>query len=403
MHVMIEYIVEEPPEGANNRRCYKYPFMTAEVLSCEVDDVLNAFFDPWISDPDEEKKEIITSAIENIIEKAISNVEELKEEQENAKTILLEEAKIPGHRLPLLEHFLSLLKEPVVNPVLSGYFLKIIEVFMERKQLDFLSYIFGFKEHIDRLLHHIYDRHIADTIKKIISNEDRYFAGTTGNEFLYNKMLVIDHLIDQLDPANSAESIENSAYILCELIKGKQHLEYFNDEKVLKRVFAAVTSGSFPSSCAGIDYLNELLKLNPCETESKNTDHLYFIGYDNFEQIEDKTEEKLDYDNLMILASDCLKMLKDILLKKDEVLYETQFGAKIPPFGNERMKILEFLCRVMEVKNDIFCQRFQELEMPTVLLDLMEVYFMNTMLHTKICKVFSDAIKSNIPFLIDMV
>jgi hypothetical protein len=366
--------------------------MAAEILSCEVDNILNALFDPWII---EDKETIARDILQSTIEDSLRETEEIK--------VPLEEAKEPKHRLPLLEQLLSALDISKVNPVLSGYFFKIIEVFIERRQLEFLGYIFGFKEHVENLLKHIYDRHVADTIKKIVSNEDRYFAGTTGNEFIYDKMLIIDRLIDMLDPSNPPESIRNSSYVLCDLIKGKQHLAYFNETKVLKRVFDAVSSGSGCSLCAGIDYLTELLKLNAIGSTTANTDNLYFIGYDNFEQIEENNEEKLDYSELMILAADCLSTLKDLLLKKGEIKYGTQFGAKILPFGGDRVKVINFLHALMEIKDDIFCQKFQELEVPSLLLELMEVYYMNTILHTCICKIFTDGIKSGIAFLIDMV
>jgi len=366
--------------------------MAAEILSCEVDKILNALFDPWII---EDKETIARDILKDIINDSVKEAEEVKAH--------LEEAKEPKHRLPLLEQLLSLLGTSRVNPILSGYFFKIIEVFIERKQLDFLAYIFGFKEHVENLLVHIYDRHIADTIKKIVSNEDRYFAGTTGNEFIYEKMLIIDKLIDMLDASNPPESIRNSSYVLCDLIKGKQHLEYFNEGKVLKRIFSVVTSGNACSLCAGIEYLTELLKLNAIGSTTANTDNLYFIGYDNFEQIEENNEKKLDYKELMILAAGCLPILKELLTKKGEIKYETQFGAKILPFGGDRVKVINFLHALMEIKDDIFCQRFQELEMPSLLLELMEIYYMNTILHTSICKIFTDSIKSGTGFLIDMV
>lgn len=400
MLAILDFVVQEPPPNADDRRAYKFPFMAAEVLSCEADDVLNAFFNPWVAPkPDPGEPESIAEAVlKHLIDSVLSNMEESKEGMP-----ALEEAKRPSSKLPLLEKLLSVLDAESINPVLSGYFLKVVEVFIERKQLDFLAYVFGFKEYVEKLLAHIYDRHIADAIKKIVSNEDRYFAGTTGNEFIYDKMLVIDKLIDLLDASNPPDSIANSAYILCELIKGKQHLAYFNETRVLKRVFAAVTSKNAHSLCAGTDYLTELLRLNSAGSTAANTDNLYFIGYDNFEQIEENAEEKLDYSELMALAADCLPKFKELLTKREDRKYETQFGARISGFGGDRLRVASFLCELMEIKNDIFCQKFQELAMPATLLQLMQIYYMNTMLHATVCKVFSNAVKSGIAFLVDMV
>ena len=373
--------------------------MAAEILSCEVEIVIETFFKTYESvNPENEVQAIVYEIVESIVSKAIPESREIEN-----KEGVLEETKEPDKRLPVLDLFLSVLNAPIINPVLSGYFLKVFEVFIERKQISLLSYLLGFKEYIEAMFKHVYDRHIADVIKKIVSDEDRFLAGTSGDEFIYDKMLIIDRLIDQIGAENPFEIIENSGYILCQLIQGRQHLTYFNDSKILKRVFDALISPNVSSLHASIDYLVELLKFHSPESSKKNTDNLYFIGYDNFEQIENKPEEKLDYSDMMILAANCLETIKTFLTVNKDYKNPTQFGIMIEPFGRDKLKTITLLNALMELKDDIFCQRFKELEMPSVLLQLMETYYMNTNLHALIVKIFSEAIQSNISFLVDMV
>ena len=171
--------------------------------------------------------------------------------------------------------------------MLAGYFLKVMELLLEKRQLAVLDYVFNFREHMLNVIKHSYDKSVAEVLKKIVSNEDRYLTGTTGEEFLYEKMEVIDQLIDQLDPVNTQQTITNSSSILSGLIESRQHLSYFNDPRVLKRIFIAIATSKPASVCAGITYLATLLRLNmtSAAASAANTEQFCFIGRDTLQRI----------------------------------------------------------------------------------------------------------------------
>ena len=346
---------------------------------------------------------IVQCIVENAYQEPVIEKSSPAASPEPEKTKPKEEAK-PAN-FPLLEQLFSVLNEPEINPVLAGYFLKVFEILLEKKQIDLMNYLFAHKQHITRLLYHVYDKSISEVVKKVVSNEDRYFSGTTGEEFLYEKMEIIDLLIDHLGPSNPTHTILNSGAILTGLIEGRQHLAYFNEPKILKRVFVSLTSLNSGSLCAGIAYITALLKLNVVATSPRNSgDQLCFMGLDNFQQVEPKIEEELDYTEIMSLATEKLGYFKGLLLSGGNgIKYDTQFGGQIVPFGNDRLKVIDFLQILMQTKNDIFCQKFDELEMPSVLMTLLKEYYMNSLLHVKIYNIFSDSVHSSIDFLIDMV
>ncbi|CAN0409183.1 unnamed protein product, partial [Laminaria digitata] len=39
---MMAYLSEAPPEGSSDNRLFKFPYMSCEVICCEVPDILNA-------------------------------------------------------------------------------------------------------------------------------------------------------------------------------------------------------------------------------------------------------------------------------------------------------------------------------------------------------------------------
>ena len=80
-----------------------------------------------------------------------------------------------------------------------------------------------------------------------------------------------------------------------------------------------------------------------------------------------------------------------------------QFGEEIAPFGADRLKVVDFLYILVQLKNDLLSQSIDELEIPKALLSLMGEYFMNSILHGKIFNIFAESINSGIDYLIDTV
>lgn len=383
---LLNYIVQEPPPEASHKRAYKYPFMAAEILSCETKEVVDIFFD----------------VAEDATKSTFADQSTKEEEKLAAPETSLEPARAETQgevlRRPLVERLMSVLSAVQVNPVLAGYWLKVFETLVEKKQLDVLTYLFHFKEHVNKLLQHIYDEHVADAVKRVVSRGEQFVTGSAREEFRSEKLAVVDRLVDNLSSPN-CEVAANSSRVLCELIHNKEYLSHLNEKEVLKKVFGGIVAMKEPSLSAGISYLIALIQFN----KKSNKESLFFAGYDSFQPAEESSEE-LNYNELANLAAEHLETFKHFLMNGEKGAgYDTQFGAKIVAFGKGRLKVMELLRSLMQLNNDYFCQRFCELEMPSALLELIKEYYMNTVLHSIIFSVFSDAIHSDISFLVDMV
>lgn len=82
---------------------------------------------------------------------------------------------------------------------------------------------------------------------------------------------------------------------------------------------------------------------------------------------------------------------------------ETQFGITITPFGQTRLKIIEFTESLMKLKNNLISQQIIDLEFPKLLIRLMGEYYMNTQLNSNILAIFQEALNSNVDNLIEAV
>ena len=140
----------------DEKRCFKYPFMAAEILSCENKKIIDIFFSPL----DEANDTANTS-------KSSKENKEIINESNN----MLTKENIQK-KFPILEQLLSILDESEINPVLAGYFFKVFEVLIAKNQYNLLLYIFNFNEHLEKLYKHSYNDYIAEILKKIVSNEN---------------------------------------------------------------------------------------------------------------------------------------------------------------------------------------------------------------------------------------
>lgn len=202
-------------------------------------------------------------------QKAIPEPEPLpKNPEEEDDNVLVEspseekkDIEAPKVRFALLEKLFSLLNCAEINPVLAGYFAKAMQVLLDKRKLDIMQYIFLYKEHIINILKHSYNKSIAETLNKILSNEDRYMTGTSGEEFINEKQEILKLMIEKMRPNNSIEDITNNCFILCILVDTKQQLPFFMKEETLKEVFKIATSQHPMSLRAGLTYLTTLNRL----------------------------------------------------------------------------------------------------------------------------------------------
>ena len=173
-----------------------------------------------------------------------------------------------GNKYELLDDVFNLIlsknKNDEVNPVLSGYFKKIILGLLSYKQKEMMSYIYTKETLMEKLLNHVYDNSICDVIIKIlnISNSE----ATTNNNNITNdsgeifgasprrnssvredsmnlstnyeasRNEIIHKLIDRLIRAKNVEEYWNCSSILCEMAKFSQLFEFLTSPEIMDKI-----------------------------------------------------------------------------------------------------------------------------------------------------------------------
>lgn len=83
----------------------------------------------------------------------------------------LDEAE-QGGRYQLLDRLFRFIrtKEKPLNPVLSGYFSKLVTLLINRKQKNLIPYVFSpASDVINCLLYHVYQKSISELLNKLLS------------------------------------------------------------------------------------------------------------------------------------------------------------------------------------------------------------------------------------------
>lgn len=205
-----------------------------------------------------EKKETAEIAAKTVEETNEAKVAPKPEDQADDEDNVIqeepsEEKNVPKGRYGLLEKLLSFLSaDSEINPVLAGYFSRVMQAIIEKRKLNLLEYIFLYKEHMSNLVKHSYNKSISDVLNKILSNEDKFITGTTGEEFVSEKQNLLSEMIKKMEPNNTGDDIINNCSILCALIDAKQYLDYLLSKEVIDTIFRLSTSGNPMSLRAGL-------------------------------------------------------------------------------------------------------------------------------------------------------
>ena len=102
-----------------------------------------------------------------------------------------------------------------LNPVLSGYFCKLVSLLISRKQKSLVPYIFApGSDVIEQMLKHVYQKSISEVLNKLLTQIDSDFEPEIMAEIKAKQQLAVAKLIDQLGPDVSDEHNLNGCTII---------------------------------------------------------------------------------------------------------------------------------------------------------------------------------------------
>lgn len=128
--------------------------------------------------------------------------------------------------LDRLFKFIAEVGEEELNPVLSGYFCKLVSLLISRKQKQLVPYIFRPESPIiDHLVNHVGQKSVSEILNKLLTQIDSDFEPEILAQIQQKQQLVVARLITQLGPGLSEENNLNGSSIIQEMFEIK---EFYN-------------------------------------------------------------------------------------------------------------------------------------------------------------------------------
>ena len=253
MCLLIDYITKFPIKE-DSKLGYKFPFVSCEVLCCNIDSMINMFFQnhetskikeskieqhifKHIVSDDEDDQEQLKNELNEVkdTEAIVNEGEELEVNEVNQSNNekLLESTeqinstnndKIKYELLDYLFNFLAP-SDQELNEVLTGYFYKFFSNFYKNHSIKILKYIISNQNIFDNLLFHSKDYSIAETISIILDSSQIFDLDL---EYINLTDILIEKLFSFVSKLNGDEILKYTAlYSICEkLICNKQVSSY---------------------------------------------------------------------------------------------------------------------------------------------------------------------------------
>ncbi|XVF86141.1 hypothetical protein PTKIN_Ptkin18bG0016500 [Pterospermum kingtungense] len=322
---LIQYIVVEPPEDAEKRRTFKFPFIACEIFTCEVD----------------------------IILKTLVEDEEL---------------------MNLLFSFLN--SNHSHSTLLAGYFSKVVICLLLRKTLPFLLYVKGHQEIVKQLVDLIGITSIMEVLIRLIGADEHMYTNYMESMQWIDDTDVLEMIVDKFSSSDSAEVHSNAAETLCAITRFAPPglAAKITSPNFIGRLFRHALEDSRPKSVL-VNSLSVCISLLDPKRLTLGVYHAYNRQVSQGSVIAAKPET---VEGMLESLGDLLKLL-DVSCSESTLL--TTYGKLQPPLGKHRLKIVEFISVLLTVGSEAAEKELIRLGAVQRILNLFFEYPYNNFLH----------------------
>jgi peroxiredoxin family protein len=145
-----------------------------------------------------------------------------------------------------------------LNPVLSGYFSKLVSLLISRKQKFLIPYIFAPESDIiEHLVRHVGQKSISEILNKLLTQIDQDFMQ---EKIQQKQQSVVEKLIDHLGADKDEENNLNACAILQDMFEIKEFFNILvrkdNFERIRNLATAGMTESTKSSKTCSLSVLN---------------------------------------------------------------------------------------------------------------------------------------------------
>ncbi|XP_024390594.1 uncharacterized protein [Physcomitrium patens] len=346
VEALLRYVVEEPPEDADSKRSYKFPFIACEIFTCEIDVIFKT---------------------------------------------LVEDEEILNFLFSFLE------ADRPHGTLLAGYFSKVVISLLLRKTVPVMRYLQTHQEMLKKLVDLIGITSVMEVLIRLVgADEHMYVFHVDSLQWLADTDL-LEMLVDKLSPPNSSEVHANAAETLSAVtrITPSALASKLSSPKFVGRLFHHVLEDPESKSTL-LHSLSVCISLLDPKRAASIAAAGAARGQHFIEPVITANPETVE--GMLQRLGDLLAVLD---VSKDEKMLPTTYGRLQPPLGVHRLKIVEFIAVLLRANSDGARHELVNSGAIQLVLKLFFDYPFNNMLHHHVESIVTSCLESNNQKLID--
>ncbi|XP_038706075.1 serine/threonine-protein phosphatase 6 regulatory subunit 3-like isoform X2 [Tripterygium wilfordii] len=324
---LLRYIIEEPPEGAESRRTFKFPFISCEIFTCEIDVILKTLVE------EEELMNLLFSFLE-----------------------------------PNRPH----------SALLAGYFSKVVVCLMMRKTVPLMNYVQAHQDVFRQLVDLIGITSIMEVLVRLVGADDHVYPNFLDVMQWLADSNLLEMIVDKLGPLSPPEVHANAAETLSAITRNYPSAlaNKLSSPSFVVRIFDHALEDSCSKSGL-VHSLSVCISLLDPRRYAVSSALMHSFRSQNF--YESPIPVNPDTINAMLpKLGDLLRLLN---VSSDEKILSTTYGELRPPLGKYRLKIVEFIAVLLRTGNEAAEKELVSSGTVQRVLDLFFEYPYNNALH----------------------
>ncbi|GMP88938.1 hypothetical protein CsSME_00040737 [Camellia sinensis var. sinensis] len=346
VELLLRYIVEEPPEDAESKRIFKFPFIACEVFTCEIDVIFKT---------------------------------------------LVEEEKL----MDLLFSFLEPNRSHSAS--LAGYFCKVVICLLLRKTVPLMNYVKAHQDVLRQLVDLIGITSIMEVLIRLVGAEDHIYPNSLDVMQWLADSNLLEMIVDKLSPPSPPEVHANAAETLSAITRNASSTlaAKLSSPSFVARIFdhaledSNSKSGLVHSLSVCISLLDSKRSIPSPMFHSFRSQHMY----------ESPTPVNPETVGAMLPKLGDLLMLLNV--SSDEKILPTTYGELRPPLGKHRLKIVEFIAVLLKTGNEVAEKELISSGTIHRVLDLFFEYPFNNSLHHHVESIVLSCLDSKNNTIVD--
>ncbi|KAE9600599.1 hypothetical protein Lal_00045470 [Lupinus albus] len=343
---LLHYIIEEPPEDAESKRAFKFPFIACEIFTCEIDVILKTLVD------EEELMNLLFSFLE-----------------------------------PNRSH----------STLLAGYFSKVVVCLMIRKTVQLMNYVQAHQNVFRQLVDLIGITSIMEVLVRLVGADDHVYPHFIDVMQWLAETDLLEMIVDKLSPSSPPEVHANAAETLCTITRSASStlaIKLSSPSFVSKILGHALEDSQSKSSLVNslsvcISLLDPKRSISSPLFHSFRSQHMY------------EPSIPVNQETIGAMLPKLGEFLKLLNVSSNEKVLPTTYGELRPPLGKHRLKIVEFMAVLLKTGNEIAEKEMVNSGTTRRVIDLFFEYPYNNSLHHHVESIILSCLESKTDVIVD--